>query len=657
MKGRRTGVLFLLPAALIAFMAHTSAKVPDTTSAQNAGANSATASRRARDAAKWAEATLQKMSVDEKIGQLLFTTYHGELTPTDSATYSKIVHDVVDLHCGGFINVTRISPLGIEKSQAYATAVLNNQLQSKAKLPLLIGADFERGTGMRLDDGTSFPTAMALAAGGNPADAYTMGKVTALEARAVGVQWIYAPVSDVNNNPGNPIINTRSFGEDPHKVAEYVSQFVRGVEENGGLATAKHFPGHGDTAADSHIDLPVIPANRERLESLELVPFRAAIAAGAGSIMTGHLAVPALEPDTNTPATLSHNILTGVLRDELHFQGLVVTDAMDMGGITVRYAPGEAAVRAVLAGADALLMPPVPDAAFEGLQGAVRSGRISIERLDASVRRILEAKAKLGLDKNRMVDVNAINQRLGSVAWQAQAQEISDRGVTLLRDSQRLLPLDGTKPSRALLLAFYADPEPYPGEDLERELKSRFDSVTTLRADTRFVNASILKLPAADSYDVAILALFVRVSDRKGNVDVAAEQAALAEQLYKTGKPVITVGFGSPYLIERFPEAETWLAAFGISDVAQISVARALFGQIPVRGHLPVTVPGVNLKAGFGMELPANPMTVQPMDTRGEAQLQPAYDVIEKAIADKAFPGVTLAVGYRGKVSVHAFGK
>ena len=654
MKGRKFGVLFVVPVALIAFMAHTSAKVPDTT--QNPAANSASASRRARDAAKWADATLQKMSVDEKIGQLLFTTYHGELTPTDSTTYAKIVHDVVDLHCGGFINVTHITPMGIEKSQAYATAVLNNQLQSKAKLPLLIGADFERGTGMRLDDGTSFPTAMALAAADTPADAYTMGKITALEARAVGIQWIYAPVSDVNNNPGNPIINTRSFGEDPHKVAEFVSQFVHGVEENGGLATAKHFPGHGDTAADSHIDLPVIPANRERLESLELVPFRAAIAAGTGSIMTGHLAVPALEPDINTPATLSHNILTGVLRDELHFQGLVVTDAMDMGGITVRYAPGEAAVRAVLAGADALLMPPVPDAAFEGLQNAVRSGRISIERLDASVRRILEAKAMLGIDKTRIVDINAINQKLGSVAWQSEAQNISDRGITLLRDTPHALPIDGTKPNRALLLAFYADPEPYPGEDLERELKSRFDSVTTLRADTRFINAGTLKLPDPSTYDTAILALFVRVSDRKGNVDVPAEQAAVADQLYKTGKPVITLGFGSPYLIERFPQAQTWLAAFGISDVAQISAARAMFGEIPVRGKLPVTIPGVDMKAGFGLDIPANPMTLEKTDVRGEALLRPAYTVIENAIADKAFPGATIAVGYKGKVAIHAFG-
>jgi beta-N-acetylhexosaminidase len=637
-------------------MAHTSAKIAEATQGGAAAANSAAAKKSAREASKWAAATMQKMSVDEKIGQLLFTTYHGVLTPTDSETYAKIVHDVVDLHCGGFINITHISPIGIEKSQTYATAVLNNQLQAKAKLPLLIGADFERGAGMRLDEGTSFPTAMALAAGGKTEDAYTMGKITALEARAVGIQWIYAPVSDVNNNPGNPIINTRSFGENPARVAQFVGAFVRGVEENGGLATAKHFPGHGDTAADSHIDLPVITADRERLEKLELVPFRAAIEAGTGSIMTGHLAVPAMEPDTNVPATLSPRILTDVLRHELNFQGLVVTDAMDMGGITVRYAPGEAAVRAVLAGADALLMPPVPDAAFEGLQEAVRSGRISIERLDASVRRILEAKARLGLDKNRIVDINAINQKVGSVAWQDDAQEISDRGITLLRDTQHLLPLDGTKPSRALLLAFYADPEPYPGEDLERELKSRFDSVTTLRADTRFMSADSLKLPPPDSYDVAILALFVRVSDRKGNVDVPPEQQAFADRVYKAGKPVITLAFGSPYLIERFPQSQTWLAAFGISDVAQISMARAIFGQIPVKGHLPVTIPGVDMAAGFGLEVPANPMALQPADVRGEALLRPAYNVIESAIADKAFPGATLAVGYKGKVAIHAFG-
>src|SRR5882757_2814091 len=606
---------------------------------------------------QWVDTTMRRMTVDEKIGQLLFTTYHGTFTSTDSPAYQQMLHDVNDLHAGGFILVTHITPLGIEKSQTYPTAVLNNQLQSTSKLRLLIGADFERGAAMRLDEGTSFPTQMAIAAGGDPSDAYTMGKITAIEARQAGVHWIYAPVADVNNNPGNPIINTRSFGEDPARVSEFVSAYVRGVEENGGLATAKHFPGHGDTAADSHIDLPVIRADRARLESLELVPFRAAIAAGAGSVMTGHLSVPALEPDPNTPATLSSNILNGVLRHDLGFQGLVVTDAMDMGGITVRFAPGEAAVRAVLAGAGCLLMPPVPDAAYEALQHAVKSGRISRERLDASVRRILEAKARLGLNKNRLVDVNDINAHFAELGWEKQAQDISDRGITLLRDTPRRLPLDGTKPARALLLAFYADPEPTPGEDLERELRRRFDSLTVLRADTRFRDAANLKLPSPDSYDVAIVALFVRVSDRKGNVDVPGEQAAFAQQVYELGKPVVTLAFGSPYLIEGFPQAETWLGAFGISDVAQVSMARALFGEIPLRGHLPVTIPGVQSKAGFGIEMPADAMKLQAMDVRSEAQLQSAFDVVEAAIKDKAFPGATLAVGYRGKVSLHAFGK
>ena len=665
---RRTARMMLVPLVLLSLMTpkvrsqSRSGKLPKTAASKSAAKQNPSQAQSnskspAENAGAWVDSTLKQMSVEEKVGQLLFATYHGSFTATDSAAYAQMMHDVENLHVGGFINVTQGSPLGFLKSQAYPTAVLSNQLQAKSKLPLLIGADFERGTAMRLDEGTSFPTAMAVAAAGHPKDAYTMGKITALEARAAGIQWIYAPDADVNSNAGNPIINTRSFGENPEKVSEYVAEFIRGVQENGGLATAKHFPGHGDTTADSHIDLPVVTADRARLEKLEFVPFRAAIAAGVGSIMTGHLNVPALEPDPNTPATLSSRVLTDVLRKQLGFQGLVVTDAMDMGGITVRYAPGDAAVRAFLAGADALLMPPVPDAAYEALLAAVQSGQISQERLDASVRRILQAKAQLGLQKNRLVDIAALNDKFGRVAWQAESQEISDRGITLLRDTPHRLPLDGTKPGRALLVCLYADPEPYPGEDLERELRKRFDSVVTLRADTKFAKAENLKLPPPDSYDVAILALFVRVSDRKGDVDVPADQFPLIQQIFKTGKPVISVGLGSPYLIERFPQAETWLSVFGIADVAQISVARALFGEIPIRGRMPVTIPGVDLKAGYGMQVQANPMTLQPMDVRGEALLKPAFNVIEKAIADRAFPGATLAVGYRGKLSVHAFGQ
>ena len=285
----------------------------------------------------WVEQTLKKMTLREKLGQMLMVYYFGVFTSTESAEYKELLHQVDENHIGGMIVGTSRGPLGIERSQVYATAVITNELQRRSKVPLLIGADFESGTGMRLDEGTSFPSAMAIAATGDPKLAYTVGKTIALEARASGVHWIFAPDADLNNNPDNPIINVRSFGEDPKSVSAFVTQFIRGVQENGAIATAKHFPGHGNVSVDSHLALASVPGSREQLNGAELVPFRAAIAAGVDSIMPGHLAVPAFEPDTNVPATLSHNILTGLLRDEMKFRGLIVTDAMDMGGVTSLY--------------------------------------------------------------------------------------------------------------------------------------------------------------------------------------------------------------------------------------------------------------------------------------------------------------------------------
>ncbi len=611
------------------------------------------------EAERWVAKTLKGMTVDEKVGQLIFTAYHGAFLSKESDAYRECLRQVEQDHVGGFIVETQSSPLGVVRSEVYPTAVLANQLQSRAKIPLLMGADFERGTTMRLEEGTSFPPAMGVAAAGSPKDAYEMGRIAALEARAAGVQWVFAPVADVNSNPDNPIINTRSFGEDPKRVAEFVSAFVRGVEENGALATAKHFPGHGDTATDSHIGLPIVSGDRKRLESEELVPFRAAIAAGVSSIMTGHLSVPAYEPDPDVPATLSHNILTELLRKKLGFEGLVITDAMSMGGMTVRYPPGEAAVRAFLAGADAVLMSPVPDAAFQALRDAARTGRISKARLDESVTRLLRAKARLGLFKNKLVDLNALNTRFGKPEWAHIAQDISDRGVTLLRDTAHRLPLDATKPTRALLVVVDSDPDPYPGEDLERELRWRVDSLQVVRMDTAFVKVSTVKLPAPDKYDVAIVALFVKVTDRKGTVGLPDDEAAPVNQVLASGKPVVVVCLGNPYLIERFPTAPTWLAAMGTSEVSQISAARAIFGQIAIRGRLPISVPGVEggLNAGSGIVVPANPMTLRPAGSATDARLKPAYDVMHGAISDGAFPGGVLAVGYRDELTIRAFGK
>jgi beta-N-acetylhexosaminidase len=604
----------------------------------------------------WVEATLRKMTLREKIGQMLMPLYFGSFTSAESEEYKNLLHQVTVNYVGGFIAGTTRGPLGIQRGQVYSTAILTNELQRRAKVPLLIGADFESGTRMRLDGGTSFPSAMAIGATGDPKLAYEAGKITALEARAAGVEWIFAPDADVNNNPDNPIINIRSFGEDPLLVAEFVSQEVKGIQDNGAIATPKHFPGHGDVSVDSHLSLATVPGDRDELEGNELVPFRAAIAAGTGSIMPGHLAIPAFEPDPDTPATTSHAVLTGLLRGEMQFKGLIITDAMDMGGVTSMYPPGEAAVRSVLAGADVLLMPPVPDAAMAGLLHAVKKGRISEKRIDESVRRILAAKARVGLDKSRFTNVEQIDQKFGKPEFAEAAQKIADRGVTLLRDTPKTLPLDSTKPLRVLLVSLSADADPYPGETIEPEIRSRVSSLVALRADTKFVSATCVKLPAPDTYDVAIAALFVRVADRKGDIAFPADQRALVDQLLAAGKPVVVAAFGSPYLISSFPEAPTWLAEFSTNDVSQRAAVRAMFGQVAIQGQIPVTVPGT-AKRGDGIQLPATAMTLEAAPPELVDKLKPAFDVVDQGVADDAYPGAVVAVGYKSQLAIHAAGK
>lgn len=604
----------------------------------------------------WVEQTLRKMTLREKLGQLLMVTFFGVFDSTESPAYKEVLHQVDDNHVGGLIIVTDQGSLGILRSQVYPTAVITNELQRRAKIPLLIAADFEAGTAMRLDEGTSFPSPMAIAATGDPKLAYASGKYTAIEARAAGVQWLFAPDADVNNNPDNPIINIRSFGEDPSSVAAYVTQFVRGAQDNGALATAKHFPGHGNVSVDSHISLATVTGDRQELAGTELVPFRAAIGAGVASIMPGHLAVPAFEPDPNVPATLSRKILTGLLRDDMKFRGLIVTDALDMGGVTSICTPGEAAVRAVEAGADVLLMSPAPDAAMAGLEEAVRSGRISEKRIDQSVRRILAAKAQLGLNKNRTVDVEHLNEKFARPEYETAAQNIADRGVTLLRDTPHLLPLDATRPMRVLLVALSADPDPDPGETIEPEIRPRVDSLVVLRADPQYASVNNLRLPPPESYDVAIAALFVRVADRKGDIGFPADQFAFVNQLMAAGKPTVIAAFGSPYLIERFPNAKTWVGEFSTNDVSQRAAARAIFGQIAVGGRIPVTVPGT-AQRGDGLRLAASPMKLQPAPATMTNALKPAYTLVDRAAADGAFPGGVLAVGWNDQLAVHAFGK
>lgn len=626
------------------------------TAAASAQKKKAITPSRTQAGEKWVQQTLAKMTLEEKLGQMVMVYYWGRFTSTEDPDFRELLREVKDQHIGGLILQAQRTPTGVERSQVYPTAALSNELQSAAKVPLLVAADFENGTAMRLADGTSLPSAMAVAATGDPRDAFTMGKITAIEARAAGLNWIFAPVADVNDNPDNPIINTRSFGEDPARVAKFVAQFIRGVQENGAMATAKHFPGHGDVNTDSHVSVPVVPGDLAELNRVELVPFRAAIAAEVGAVMSGHLVVPALEPDRNVPATLSPRILTDLLRKKMGFDGIEVTDALDMAGVTAIDSPPNVAVRAINAGIDVLLIPPNPDAAIAAMKQAVESGELPITKVNQAVLRILRAKARLNLEQHRLTDLNRLNAVFGSPKFKAEARDIADRGITLIRDSAKILPLDPAKPTRVLLVILSGDPEPYPGALIERELRDRAGSVETVRVDTTFTKANSVQLPPVDRYDVAVAAVFVKVADRKGTVGLPAEEIALLNQLIAAGKPVIVASLGSPYLVAQFPTAKTWIAAFGTQDAVQQAMARAIFGQTAIGGQLPVSVPGV-AKLGDGLRVAANPMVLAPAPGTVDAKLKSAFAILDRAVGDRAFPGGVLAVGWHDQLVVHPFGR
>ncbi|HXG58096.1 MAG TPA: glycoside hydrolase family 3 N-terminal domain-containing protein, partial [Thermoanaerobaculia bacterium] len=398
----------------------------------------ASAARADRSEERWIERTLRSMPVEEKIGQLLIPNIGGGFHSIDGDEFRKLQRWVTELHVGG---------VHVASGQPPATALLINDLQRLAKVPLLVTADLEGGAGFIFPGATRLPLAMAIGAAGSEELAYAAGKVSALEGKALGIGVDFYPVVDVQNNPRNPIINIRSFGEDPQKVSALARAYIRGIQDAGMLATAKHFPGHGDVATDSHLEMPVLDVTRERLDAIELAPFRAAIEEGVAAIMTAHIHLPALEQQKGIPATLSRSVLTDLLRKNLRFEGLLFTDAMDMRAVSANFSEEESSVRAIEAGADVVLFPRNPEIAFNALRGAVESGRLSMSRLDEAVRRILRAKARAGLTCYRPADLDSLSRVLGSSANRDVARRINEAALTLVRDEQASVPLrlDGDK--------------------------------------------------------------------------------------------------------------------------------------------------------------------------------------------------------------------
>lgn len=582
--------------------------------------------RLTRDGDKWAQKTLRKMSLEEKIGQMFMIRAKTEFFNVASPDYQQMRNNIRRYHIGGILLTVPAEGGAVFRNQPYEAAMFTNQLQRESKLPLIVSADFERGLAMRFHGTTGFPAAMAFAATGKPQYAADMGRIVAREARAIGVQWNFFPVADVNSVPANPIINTRSFGEDPQQVIPYVVAYLGAAHESGMLTTAKHFPGHGDVDTDSHIGVAQVNADRAHLDAVELPPFRTAISSGVDAVMVAHVTVPALEPDRNRVATVSPAIITGLLKKQLGFKGLVLTDAMDMNAITRLYSPGQAAVEAVKAGNDVILIPADLNAAYNGLVHAVKSGDIPQAQIDASVLKILRAKAAVGLNKARLVDIKALAQTVARPEDMALAQRVADEALALVRDNRHVLPVEpsgtrvavrayqsaGPVGSRVLLVVFSDDVRTDAGRVLERELRARVPDVNVFYIDPRLASGmSQQVLEAAGRAQTVVAAAISAPSGGRvlrvhgvvtGSVSLDDASAALLHSLLKhAGPKTVLVALGNPYLAAQFPEVQNYLCTFSNAPVSENSAVKALLGEIPIRGRLPVTIPGIAAR-GAGEE-------------------------------------------------------
>ncbi|MDT8368486.1 MAG: glycoside hydrolase family 3 N-terminal domain-containing protein [Longimicrobiales bacterium] len=557
---------------------------------------------------QWVEAELAGMSLHQKVAQMIMPSVLGTYAPKGSAEHERLREWVEEYEVGGFV-MSVGSPMGV--------ALKLNDLQSHSRLPLLVAGDYESGVGFRLSGilhastdislggATNFPTLMALGAVNDAGLAYRMGRITAEEARAVGVHVAFAPVLDVNNNPENPIINVRSLGEDPDMVSRLGTALVRGMEEHGMIATGKHFPGHGDTDTDSHIGLPTITVDRARMDSVELRPFRNAIEAGMTGVMTAHITVPSINGGTIRPATLSAPVLTGLLRGELGFNGLLFTDAMDMGAIDREYGRDEAVILAVEAGADVLLMPPsVPDA-IDAVVGAVLTGRIPEDRLDASVRRILTQKYRLGLVEDRMVEINAVQEMVGIPAHIEVAAEIAQRSITVLRNELDLLPLLGTRTARVTSVTYRRNNDLFAGRYFDAEMRARYPRLRseTVSRDTPVSTWEALLRDARRS-DLVVVSLHITALSYQGTVALPKETIDFINGLVEAGIPHVVISFGNPYLLREIEDVQAYALAWSGSEVSQRAAAGALFGDFAIEGRAPTRVTE-DLPIGSGLTIPA----------------------------------------------------
>jgi len=555
----------------------------------------------------WADSVLASLSLRDKAAQMVWPTVLGDYTSGDSPQWQRLTDYIRKDKVGGF-TISVGSPTEVASKL--------NALQEMSTVPLVFGADLEAGAGFRARGGyfipnaidlggaAVFPPEMAIGATGDTTLAFEQGRLTAIEGRALGIHIAYAPVLDVNNNPANPVINTRSYGEDPALAARLGSAFIRGVQTNGMIATGKHFPGHGDTGTNSHLALPVVTVSRNRLDSVELVPFRAAVNSGVGAIMSFHGAMPALD-SSGVPGTLSQKVLTDLLRNELKFRGIIISDAMDMQGVLTQYGAVEAVKRAVAAGVDILIQPLNVTQTIDAVVAGVTEGRYTEARINESVRRILNAKQELGLNRKKLVSLDSLRFIVGDSSHTAMARRIADRSITLVKDSLTQVPLGASGNARVLSVTVGRRTDLSAGVAFNGELRG---AVKNLRAEFLAAEdpaADYGRLErAADSADVTIVSSYVGQNWDAVSASAPQAFASFIQRLVTKGKHPIVISFGNPYLLQQIPWVSTYVVAWGGFPPSQIAAARALAGAQPITGKLPISIPleGQTVMRGTGIQ-------------------------------------------------------
>ncbi len=573
----------------------------------------------------------------EKIGQLFFIPAEGEFTNREDLSFKLLEEMVQKHHVGGIIFM---------HGDIYGQAIMTNKLQRMAKFPLWISQDMEFGAAMRVSGATRFTPAMGVAATGDKRNAFMMGKITAIEAKALGVHQIYAPVLDVNNNPDNPVINVRSFSGDPQIVSDFGTAFMQGVQSEHVVATAKHFPGHGDTDVDSHTDLPVVDYDYNRLDSLELIPFRAAIDGGIESVMSAHIAFPNLNTAEFLPATLDSAILGSLLMDSLKFDGMVVTDGLEMKGISSKFSPGRAVVQALNAGADIMLLSPDVFTAINEVQQAVEEGEITEERINKSFAKLMLWKQQYGLfDSENQADINELDTKINTAFHEAEARRIARESITLLKNENNILPLLPSEYPEIMVVSVADDRSGQTGSDFVRELRDYHPDVSFHIYDERTSEQDKRRiLSKAGDVDLIIIGSFLHL--RHGQtVHLNSEQQYFLNNLVKSRKPTVLVSFGNPYVLSDLKDTDAHVLGWYNSSQQVHGVVPALFGASKISAKLPIEIPGL-YPLGAGLEMDHTTLRFgEPEEVNlDHEELFEVDRIINEAIRDSVFPGAVVGI-------------